>query len=559
MREIHKSRKLVWIIGVLLGICLCVGEAWAQGDQMDAVRKRMEDGLAQFVGGDPAGAAKIFEDGYKEYPYSAFLFNAGVCYEKLQRHQDALAKYQQYMQVDPEAPDIDEVRRRVARLESILNTGGTGAPAPPPPPGDLGSENMRSLVVVESEPAGAPVRVYRPASESAPAFELGKENPQWTEIVTTQSPTSLSLGVGLYHIVVDKFEEYNPSDTKLRVSPGHVHHFKANLSQGVFMSFLRISSNVKGAHIWLDDTQQEKPEWGTTPYGELVAAGAHEVLVEAPGFQPLRTQVELQSGERKEIEVKLARVNYGFLRVDADLFVDREQGLGYEKEVPNVYVSIDGKQMGYWRKGQKPVDVKASSGPHQVVISAEGYKDYEGQINVPKGQVLPIHVSMIPKYPRGGAWTQAVLAAGFLGAGIYLGVESDNIKDQLEAERQRGALQSDDSRITKGRWFAVGADVGFAAGAVLGGLATWNFLKDPLPESSYKADDPVEFPDPLKKLPTSQNERSPSDARRALLLRGLQGPRPLPSFKPAEPATVDLSVTPTISGDAASLFIGGRF
>lgn len=573
------------MVAMVLGVCLPIESAWSQtsGQQMEAVRQRMEDGLALFVAGNAEAAAATFEQGYRSFTYSAFLFNAAVCYEKLRKHPDALARYQEYMRVDADAPDIDEVRRRVARLEAIVNPPTPPEPDPdaavdpdagvdpdapsepaesepsepvvPTPPSDLGSETMRSLVIVESEPAGAPVRVFRPASEHSPPFDLGGENSQWTEIVTTTAPTSLSLGVGLYHIVIDKYKEYNPSDTKLRVSPGHVHHFKANLSQGAFMAFLRVSGNVRGARVWLDDPKKSKPEWGTTPYGELVESGEHEVLIEAPGFQSLKTQIELQSGERKEIEVKLERVDYGFLRIDADLLVDREKGLGYDQgEPPQVQMFLDGKPRGVWRLGQKPVELKASAGSHQLTVSADGYKDFKGRVIVPKGQVLPLNVRMIPRYPRGGAWTQAILAAGFLGAGAYLGTESENLKDELDAERARGALQADDSRITQGRWFAIGADVGFAAGTVLGLLATWNFIKDPLPESSLRPSEPVEFPDPLKARPTAVL-RMPSPTR----------PLRFPGLKPAAARIlsanppIQWTVSPQVATDAAGIALGGTF
>src|SRR5690606_4051663 len=140
----------------------------------------------------------------------------------------------------------------------------------------------------------------------------------------------------------------------LRVTPGHVHHFKANLSQGVFMAFLRVSSNVKGAHIWLDQDNQRSPEWGTTPYGELVAVGKHELLVAAPGFEPVRTQVDLQSGERRELQVELSRVNYGVLRVDVT-------------DAPEAWVSLDGQAKGRWVKGGEPLSIEASSGSHTLV------------------------------------------------------------------------------------------------------------------------------------------------------------------------------------------------
>jgi len=480
---------------VLLMAVFAVLPGSAAGDQrIDAIRKRMEDGLALFVAGKAQQAAAQFDAGYAEQPYSAFLFNAGVCYEKLGKSSEALARYEKYVEVDPEAPDIADVRARIARLKQALGPPEPEVDGAPPPrraaPPDTGSDSMRSLVVIETEPSGAPVRVFRPLGAHPPPFQLGASNPSWAEIVTTTAPTSLSLGVGLYHIVIDEFQDFNASDTQLRVSAGHVHHFKANLSQGVFMAFLRVSSNVRGAHLWLDKVDKSRPEWGTTPYGELVPVGKHKIFVEAPGFNPASTEVTLDGGERREVQVELTRVDHGLLLVDA-------------MDAPEAWVSLDGKSVGRWVKGGPGLEVKASAGKHHLVVESDGRKDFDGSVEVPRGQLLPLHVRLIPKYPRGAAWIQAGLSAVLIGGGIYLGSESQTIEKDLDEQRRLGTLAADDPDIVKGKWFAIGANGAFAAGGLLAALSTWNFIKDPLPDSSLTADELREFDDPSARRPVA--------------------------------------------------------
>ena len=188
-------------------------------------------------------------------------------------------------------------------------------------------------------------------------------------------------------MVVEKFRDFNASEADMNVSPGHVHQLKANLSQGQFMAFLRVSANVIGAHIWVDDQKKAHSEWGETPHGELIPGGAHVILVELPGFEPLLANVNLQHGEQKELEVRMVRVGYGVLRIDSS--------------APSITVHIDDQPKGVWRSGEEPLDVRADSGPHKLSVSSDGRKTFEGMINVPRGQVLPpLHVTMIPKYPR---------------------------------------------------------------------------------------------------------------------------------------------------------------
>lgn len=525
--------------GLAVAIALSLGAAQpaSTAGKLEAIRVEMEKGQGLYVSGDHAGAARVFEAGYQAYPYSAFLFNAGVCYQKLGDHQRALDKFREYLRVDPNAPDHDKVAARIASLEAALGqapagAGGEGQPGPAPvttPPPVDDSSAMKSLVVIETEPAGAPLHVYARVQDNAAPFAVGAANIGWEQVAETQAPTDLTLDVGRYHVVVEKFRDFNVSQADIDVMSGHVHHFKANLSQGEFMAFLRVSANIQGAYVYIDDAVKKRPFWGTTPHGELVASGKRKVLVEAPGFEPVHADVMLNHGEQKEIELSLVRVGYGILR--------------FYSKAPGIDVSIDGQSRGSWRSGEPPLDVKLPSGPHQCSVSSDGRKTYEGILEVPRGQVQPVEVKMIPTYPRGAAWTEAAIGAVFIGAGIYLGVESNHLYDDLEADRNAGVLEEDDSRVTKGRWFAIGANAGFAIGGALGALATYDFIKDPLPESSARLDALLEFEDPLKARPTAAPTPAPA-------------PAPLPrSHRPPVPHALGVE----LGAGSDGLFLGGRF
>lgn len=493
------------VLGLLLALLLlhallCPVPAQAQGNNLaqkvELIRQSMDKGQALYLAGKYAAAAQVFEQGYRKNPYSAFLFNAGVCYQKLKDYTKALDKFGEYLTVDPEAPDRSKVETRIAALKAALGStaaapadAGAGSPSdavsaagPPPTLQADDSKAMKSLVLIETLPTGAPLSLYFRQQDSAGPFQIGRENPGWTKVAERHSPASLTLDVGLYHVVVEKFQEYNESETDIDVSPGHVHHFKANLSQGAFMGFLRVASNVRGAYVFLDDDQAARPPWGNTPHAELVSPGKHTLRLEAPGFEPLTSVVDLKTGEQRELDLELRRLGFGLLRIDSD--------------APQVEVTLDDKPVGVFRSGGAPLEVKASAGTHRLVVTSDGRKTFEGTVDIPKGQVLPVNAKMIPKYPRGAAWTQAVISAVFLGGAIFLGNESNRLHDELEADRARGVLDEDDSRVALGRWFAIGSNAGFLASGVLGVISFYNFIKDPLPESSTVVRTPVEFPDP---------------------------------------------------------------
>lgn len=504
--------------------------------ELESIRRRMEVGLSLFVGAKYEAAAHEFDTGFAEHPYSAFLFNAGVCYQKLGDKKTALDRYHEYLRIDPSAPDAATVQRRVAALEAELAPTPAAPPTPeaqpPAPPESIptSEEAMRSLIVVETEPAGAPVKIYAPENDGTPAYGAASANAGWREAAAGTSPASFSLGVGRFHIVVEKFGDFNLSETDLKVSAGHVYHFKANLSQGTFMAFLRVSSNVAGAHVWLDDSDKRRPEWGTSPYGELVAAGNHEVLVEAAGFQPLRTDVRLQHGEQKELEVRLVRVDYGIVRVDSN---------GEDAKI-----QIDSEPVGVWRKGEPPFDVEVAAGTHRLTIEGTDRKKYEGTIDVPRGEIVRVHAKLYEKMGRGAAWVETVVAAVLLGTGTFLGLESNKLYSQAEADRRAYVLDDDDSRITRGTAFSIGADVAFVAAAGFTALAVYSFLEDPMPESSASFDKPTDF-DNLSK---SRTALRPAGVRAVALRR----------LRPRAPA-LRVSAATTPFGWGGGLSVGGSF
>lgn len=461
---------------------LWLSVAWSQSGaaSLDAIRTQMDEGQGLFLAKKYDEAASVFEAGYEKYPYSAFLFNAGVCYQKLGRAEDALGAFRRYLEKDPGAPDAAAVRERISKIEEAQaraaeearQGGDSGDDAAESEAAidlpDDPKQGMKSLVMIESEPSGAPVKVYRRTQDHAPEFVAGAKNSLWQLVADRPAPVNLTLDVGRYHIVIEEYRDYNRTSSNLDVSPGHVHHFKANLSQGEFTGFLDVTSNVVGAKLYLDDDGEKNTIWGEAPHGALIAPGVHKILAEAPGYEPAEVDVELATGDKKSVEIELRRVGFGVLKLDAD--------------IGEVTLSVDERPVGTWRQGQAAFEVELTAGTHSILVSSKGYKDLKKTVTIPAGQVLPMRARMVEKFPRAAAWTQAILAAGFVGGGVYLGVESNRLHRELSADREAGYLHEADPRIKRGFWFAIGADSAFAVGGVLGILSTYNFIRDPYPD-----------------------------------------------------------------------------
>src|SRR5690606_25002689 len=100
MQRQHWWGFLVLVLLVLVAAGPSTATAQADGantaDKLERIRQRMEKGQALYLGGNFAAAAKLFEEGYSVSPYSAFLFNAGVCYQKLNDYENALKQFREY-------------------------------------------------------------------------------------------------------------------------------------------------------------------------------------------------------------------------------------------------------------------------------------------------------------------------------------------------------------------------------------------------------------------------------------------------------------------------------
>ncbi|HEY5961924.1 MAG TPA: hypothetical protein VIV60_35440, partial [Polyangiaceae bacterium] len=136
---------------------------------------------------------------------------------------------------------------------------------------------------------------------------------------------------------------------------------------------------------------------------------------------------------------------------------------------------------------------KVQAGRHRLRITAEGRKPVERDVEIPRGQVLPVRANLVVVPPRGAAYTQAIIGGVLLGAGIYVGLESNRLHDELKTEHQRGSLASDDSRALRGKVYSISADVAFLGATALSGLSVYNFLRDPLPPSRLVLRPVVEF------------------------------------------------------------------
>jgi hypothetical protein len=462
---------------VVVGLLTLTPHVHAQSSsraQLEMARNHMELGQDLYGRGRYLEAAEEFMAAYQAREFSAFLFNAAMCYERFGDPARAADLYQRYLDREPSASDRGEVTLKIAALRAQAAAHATEAvdpnatpvvdppvtpnpdastttptppvtpPVAPPvaPPAPV--EEMKSLLSVQTQPEGAIISVKRGT----------------TVVATGPSPFAHTLDEGEYELFVEH-PDYRTVQQHIRVRQGKVYVVIIEMSQAQFLGYLQVISNPPGSRVYLDDREAGSH---AAPYANEIPIGTHRVWIERPGYETVEREVEVGLGEQVDVRVDLTRVDHGRVRMvgnvrPAEVFVDdtRVGAIPYEGDVP--------------------------SGRHRIRVSANSMKDWEEEVEIEPGQVTPMRVRLRPSQDRGGAYATLALAVASAGAGVGLTLVSRDLRDDVQADLDAGLLTSDDPRIQQGRVLTIGADVAYGASGLIGLLSIYYFVHDPLPDS----------------------------------------------------------------------------
>ncbi|TKD04413.1 PEGA domain-containing protein [Polyangium fumosum] len=169
------------------------------------------------------------------------------------------------------------------------------------------------------------------------------------------------------------------------------------------LSRLTVKVNVEGARILVRDVVA-----GMSPLDKPLAlkAGPADVLVEAEGYFPYRTRVELPGGGAYVLDAQLqSKAKVGKLLVTAPK--------------TGVNVLVDGKGAG-----QAPLETLVEPGTHKVAARHPDYLDYETSVIVTAGGERTVALVLQrppPIYARWWFWTTigVVVVGGAAGGAAY--------------------------------------------------------------------------------------------------------------------------------------------
>jgi tetratricopeptide (TPR) repeat protein len=441
---------------VWMAIC-ALAPAAAHAQPVDALKKAQsafDQAQLDYLQGKYDEAARGFQDAFTARAFPQFLYNVGASYHMKGKkasdpdaYQKAVQAYRNYLTADPKAPDAAKVQKAIGVLEDEIKRlkepppagagsgsgEGSAAPAaaaPSPEVEQLGDVKVRGLVVIESEPSNAAIYL---------------DDKRKGQFATT--PWSGSLE-GEHRVIIEK-RGFTVIEKTVSADPTKLFVLAAAMSQESFLGWIEISSNVPGADIFIDDKAQGAV--GRTPLSQNIKPGKHTFWVSAEGYDEYRQELDVIPNNTHAIKAQLKGSPVGKLNVT---------GPGIE----DATILIDGKQLcerGPCLKG-------VAQGEHTLTVSRPGFKSYSKRIVIQAKTETQVRVTLAVMPGRGDAIVAGILAAGFGGGGVFLGLQANKIRDDLKKEIAAGTIppDSNDPRFTKGKIFAIAADATFAIAGI---------------------------------------------------------------------------------------------
>lgn len=443
--------SLVLGVTVLAGAATrsALAQAQAADQELQQAKAAFEEAQTLYTKDQYADAATKFMVAFDKKPFSSFLFNAAVAFEKAKQYQTAIDTFQRYLSVDPQARDAIDVKARVDSLKAALAPApATGKAAPDKAVAPvLPAIETKGLVIIESKPAGA--NVYLDDT----AHGLFATTP-WQGSLEPKPVKLIFEAKGFKR----ETREINPRSDK-------VLELYISMSEEHFLGWIEVVSNVPGAEVFID--RQEIGALGRTPYTGHLKPGKHTLWVQRAGYETAQKDIEVEPGTATTHTVNLEVIGYGTLKA--------------AKSTEGGKLFVDGAQVC-----TLPCDQQLKPGDHALQVQKEGMENYTGKLTINRADVSTMDLAYSPKPGRAKAWTEAVFSAGFFVGGIVLGVKGNQIKDQINSDVKDPSklLNSSDNRKSTGKLYYIGADVCFGLGLVTAALATWGFLESGPPSAA---------------------------------------------------------------------------
>ncbi|HEX4462651.1 MAG TPA: hypothetical protein VIA18_31960 [Polyangia bacterium] len=186
---------------------------------MAQAKQHFEAGRAAYNNGDYAGSIREFKQAEGLRPSPVLDYNIGLANEKLGKRRVAVKYYRHYLELQPNAPNKDEVQGRITSLEAAIAqqppapTQPGAAPQAEEAPGDMPPPDVNA----QGQPQQPQQTGYDPYASAAPGPAQPVVKPKrsyWWIWLIVAGGVALTIGLIVYvALVVDSATTSNNVST----------------------------------------------------------------------------------------------------------------------------------------------------------------------------------------------------------------------------------------------------------------------------------------------------------------------------------------------------------
>ncbi len=440
MRAIHARLCTLIALALLLG---WAAPASAVDDESkQEAKERFSKGVEFFNAGEYGAALAEFHWAYEVSPHYMVLYNIARCYARLNKHIEAMKYFNQYLDEGGSkitGKRLKEVEAEMAALVKIV----------------------AYLDITTGGVKGATIKVGDKVAGHTPLAE---------PVAVEPGPVTVSVDA----------DGYRSESKEIVVPAGKTLPVAFELVWVVKFGTIEVTSEAPKSVVYMDGKEMGKAPWK----GE-VKTGTHLFEVKAPGYTAASREVVVEEDDERTIGM-------------TPVLEGESARLVLDANVDGAEVFVEGIKMG--AIPIKPLDLPP--GPAHVIVKAEGYIAFEGDIQLTTGEPVSAQVKLVSEktgvHP-GWFWTMASMAvAAGIGAGvtgIFALQKQDEydkfLKDTaagVEAGSEADLVVREKSLGDEGKTLAVTTDVLWGVTGALGvtALTLAFFTRFRPPESRVK-------------------------------------------------------------------------
>ncbi|MGM0597391.1 MAG: PEGA domain-containing protein [Myxococcota bacterium] len=460
--------------------------------RVKAAKKAFKAGQSLFGAEEYRKAAQKFIKAYEYRKIAAFLFNTAVCFEKIEEFEKAKDYFVKYLEEEKDPKGLPAIQARIRLLNKLIkfrknklkeklqkekelkekkeaekkneNKGEIKDKQKPDKKNkskkEIKNKNSKNAKEKSKEtddakekkeksnkdPGNKEKKIVLPPIKTKNLITISTNPPNATLYLDTlknklgKTPYQGTISKGK-HVLILKIKGFKPMKKEITISGNRTMEFYFDLKKNAKLAWTQITSTPSGASIYID--KKEIGPIGKTPYNGFIAKGKHTVYVEKSGYKTQKQIVNFVPGNANNAVFKLTNKPVAFLTI-------------FGKKVNKANIKINGKTICV----APCVKVEIPSGKNKLTIQKSGYKTVQKNINFKSGSHYNYSVKLAKSPSKSGAITAYIVGLASLGAGIWLGNKSEEIKEEYENDLADGIpVYSNDKRLTDGKIYAISANV----------------------------------------------------------------------------------------------------